>query len=234
MRGRGGHGHNDITSFELFLDGVNVISDCGAYLYTASREWRNAFRSTAFHNVAQVGDEELNRFIGPDALWQLQYDAHPVAPRFVSEGTGGYFRCAHDGYARLSPPVTSAREFYLDPVRPRLAVRDVLTCTEPRKVTWRFHFDPAVTVELVGADCRIRANGTELWMLAGEPGDDRARRLERGWVSASYGTRSETAVLVITDSAMPATLACIFAETNLGAGERRALLDQLDAHGAHP
>src|SRR5206468_3500651 len=47
MRGRGGHGHNDILSFELWLDRTNLVTDCGAYLYTASREWRNRFRSTA-------------------------------------------------------------------------------------------------------------------------------------------------------------------------------------------
>ena len=45
MRGRGGHGHNDILSFELFLNGFNVVTDCGAYLYTASREWRNRFEA---------------------------------------------------------------------------------------------------------------------------------------------------------------------------------------------
>ena len=60
------------------LTGINVVTDCGAYVYTASREWRNRFRSTAFHNVVQVDDEEVNRFISPDSLWQLQYDAHPV------------------------------------------------------------------------------------------------------------------------------------------------------------
>ena len=43
MHGRGGHGHNDILSFELWLDGMNLVTDCGAYLYTASREWRNRF-----------------------------------------------------------------------------------------------------------------------------------------------------------------------------------------------
>src|SRR5262249_44917480 len=54
LSGRGGHGHNDILSFELFLNGFNVVTDCGAYLYTASREWRNRFRSTAFHNSVEV------------------------------------------------------------------------------------------------------------------------------------------------------------------------------------
>ena len=62
-------------SFELWLDGMNLITDCGAYLYTASREWRNRFRSTAFHNVVQIDDTELNRFLSPDNLWQLRDDA---------------------------------------------------------------------------------------------------------------------------------------------------------------
>ena len=57
---------------------MNVVTDCGAYLYTASREWRNRFRSTAFHNVVQVDGEELNRLISPDHLWQLRDDARPL------------------------------------------------------------------------------------------------------------------------------------------------------------
>src|SRR5262249_56054240 len=69
MRGRGGHGHNDILSFELFLNGFNVVTDCGAYLYTASREWRNLFRGTAFHNGVQVDGQEGNPFLGPDPPW---------------------------------------------------------------------------------------------------------------------------------------------------------------------
>src|SRR6185436_11064014 len=29
--GRGGHGHNDCLSFEAVLDGVRLVTDCGAY-----------------------------------------------------------------------------------------------------------------------------------------------------------------------------------------------------------
>jgi uncharacterized heparinase superfamily protein len=44
LAGRGGHGHNDCLSFEAVLDGVHLVTDCGAYVYTASPEWRNRFR----------------------------------------------------------------------------------------------------------------------------------------------------------------------------------------------
>lgn len=232
MRGRGGHGHNDITSFELHLDGMNVVSDCGAYLYTASREWRNQFRSTAFHNVAQVGDEELNRFVGPDALWQLIYDAQPVDLQWHTTGFGGYFRGGHNGYARLTPPVQSTREFYLDPVRPRLAIRDRLASSAPRRTKWRFHFDPAIRPELDGVDCRLRNGAREAWLLGADEHDTRTRTLERGWVSPSYGVRTETWVLVITADTMPATLHCLFAESRLDGAERRQAMLDLDAQSA--
>ena len=230
MHGRGGHGHSDITSFELFMNGLNVVTDCGAYLYTASREWRNRFRSTAFHNVAQVEDEELNRFLGPDALWQLHYDAHPVDLQWKTGGFGGYFCGGHDGYARLVPPVGSVREIYVDPLRPRVVVRDRLTGAGSKATTWRFHFDPALTVELVGPDCRLQAAGREVWLLAADEHDARPRRLERGWVSSGYGVRAETSILVIPDNQMPTSLACVFADTCLPAEARREAVAQLDAH----
>jgi uncharacterized heparinase superfamily protein len=231
MLGRGGHGHNDITSFELFLDGVNVVSDCGAYLYTASREWRNRFRSTAFHNVAQVGDEELNRFMGLDALWQLQDDARPVGVRWSAQGAGGYFCGGHRGYQRLSPPVECRREIWMDAERPCVALRDRLEGAGDRRVTWRFHLDPAVAVEIDGGDCRLAVGGRELWMLGVEP-DRRPRRIEPGWVSPSYGVRCKTNVIVIEQASGPAELSCIFSGARLDDEARQRVLSALDQQRA--
>lgn len=231
MRGRGGHGHNDILSFELFLSGMNAISDCGAYLYTASREWRNRFRSTAFHNVAQVDGEELNRFVGEDALWQLHDDAHPVGVEWDVAPDGDYFRGGHDGYARLSPAVMPVREILVDRDRPRVVLRDRIGGSGSRRVTWRFHLDPAVRAELVEQDCRLRSGEREVWLLA--TGDDRRpRHLEPGWISPSYGVRHETSVLVIDDTMLPSTLVCLFAESRLPSEARREAIERLDARSA--
>jgi len=214
MRGRGGHGHNDILSFELFLNGMNVVSDCGAYLYTASREWRNAFRSTAFHNGLQVDGEEVNRFISPDALWQLQYDAHPVDPTITRGLHVDRFRGSHDGYARLTPSVTHTRECVLDREHPRVLVRDSLTGSGSHMLTWRFHLDPAVTPERDGENVRLRNGARDVWLIPTQPAPGMALEIADGWVSPSYGVKLPTKVLVWqTRVPVPVTVSFLFAES---------------------
>lgn len=60
QNGRGGHAHNDKLSFELMLNGEEIIIDPGTYVYTPSFDWRNKFRSTSFHNTVQIDDIEQN------------------------------------------------------------------------------------------------------------------------------------------------------------------------------
>jgi hypothetical protein len=64
QNGNGGHGHNDKLSFELFIDGRNIIIDSGTFTYTADSELRNRFRSTSFHNALIIDKAEQNRFTG--------------------------------------------------------------------------------------------------------------------------------------------------------------------------
>src|SRR5580765_1192113 len=214
MRGRGGHGHNDILSFELFLNGMNVVTDCGAYLYTASGEGRNAFRSTAFHNGVQVDDEEVNRFVSPDALWQLQYDAHPVDAMLTRRPRVDRFCGSHDGYQRLTYPVTHTRECVLDREHPRVLVRDSLTGTGWRQLTWRFHLDPAITPEDDGRTVRLSNGAREVWVVPDVSAVDMRFDIEDGWVSPSYGVRVPGKVLVWrTRTSLPVMVSFLFAES---------------------
>jgi hypothetical protein len=53
--------------------------------------------------VVQVDDEELNRFLVPDNLWQLR----TMRDRAMSCGSPAsvdYFRGSHSGYLRLDRP----------------------------------------------------------------------------------------------------------------------------------
>lgn len=204
MHGRGGHGHSDITSFELWLDGMNLISDCGAYLYTASREWRNRFRSTAFHNVLQIDGEELNRLVSPDHLWHLRDDARPKDVAWRWSDRSDYFRGAHTGYARLEPPIVVTREALVIKDGPEVLIRDSATGSGSHDLVWRFHLDPSVSPTIDRDDVGLRTPSGEAWLQPVDAAPGSMVSIEDGWVSPSYGVRLNTKVLVFrTRTSLP-------------------------------
>jgi uncharacterized heparinase superfamily protein len=204
MHGRGGHGHSDITSLEVWLAGMNLVSDCGAYLYTASRDWRNRFRSTAFHNVLQVDGEELNRLISPNHLWTLRDDARPKDVAWQWADRVDYFRGAHNGYARLDPPVVVTREVALVKDGPDVLIRDSVGGSGSHQLVWRFHLDPAVSAAIDHDDVRLRVGDSEAWLQSVDPAPGSMVAIEDGWVSPSYGVRVKTRVVVIaTRTSLP-------------------------------
>ena len=54
------HGHNDILSYELSLNGKRIIVDSGVYEYTKGK-WRDFNRSTRAHNTAQIDSMEQSQ-----------------------------------------------------------------------------------------------------------------------------------------------------------------------------
>ena len=62
QNGLGGHSHNDKLSVELNIDGKDILTDPGTYLYTSSSKQRNYFRSTAVHNTISVPGIEQNKW----------------------------------------------------------------------------------------------------------------------------------------------------------------------------
>ena len=67
--GKGGHAHNDKLSFELMLDGQDIIVDPGSYVYTSYPAERNKFRSTSYHNTISFYNREQNPLV--DNLFEL-------------------------------------------------------------------------------------------------------------------------------------------------------------------
>jgi uncharacterized heparinase superfamily protein len=221
MRGRGGHGHNDVLSFELFLNGINVVTDSGAYLYTASREWRNRFRSTAFHNTVQVDDEELNRFLHPDDLWRLRDDAVPAGILWQPGAEQDYLRGSHRGYERLAQPVVHTREVLFHKGVARVALRDSFAGIGRHRFVWRFHLDPAVRPELEADGVRLTGAGQAVWLWPLTLPRTASLRIEPGWISPSYGIKLSTSVIVLEVTAeSPLAVAWLFADAPLPAAQR--------------
>lgn len=193
--GRGGHGHNDCLSFEAWLDGVLILVDSGAYVYTADYVARNWFRATAAHNTPLVDGEEQNRFVRPEYLWLLRDDAAPAVSLW-RPGPPAMLRASHAGYERLRSQVTPVRTIALDPDCHLLAVRDEFAGTGEHDVTVPLHFVPGATIEAWTAglssvrvgDRRFRVSWSDpsAWTVSERP----------GLVSPSYGVADPAPVLV--------------------------------------
>src|SRR5579859_1747494 len=113
MRGLGGHGHNDILSFDLWAGGAPLLVDSGTYTYTADPGARQAMRSTAAHNSLRVDGQETSRLGGDRWLWLIENDAHPCDVAWQSDSECDVFSAAHDGYRRLAEAVVHTRRIHL-------------------------------------------------------------------------------------------------------------------------
>ncbi len=71
------HGHADILSFELSIDGKPLIIDPGFHTYFGSKDWHEYFRSTQAHNSITVNDCGQARHEGPIA-WSTVSSSHLI------------------------------------------------------------------------------------------------------------------------------------------------------------
>lgn len=211
LGGRGGHGHNDCLSFEAVLDGIKWISDCGAYLYTASYEERNRFRSTAFHNTPMVDGEEINRFIRPDYLWNLHYDAVPIVRAWRPQEDEVVLEAEHSGYRRLSSPVGIVRQFRLGGGSSALVIEDMFHGTSEHLIEVPIHLAPGVKVHTLGADSLELVSSSGSSTVLSWEGDGFKLDVGDGYVSESYGLREGVTRLMWSfQGQLPARLCVIF------------------------
>jgi len=94
--GIGGHAHNDKLSFELCVDGEDFIVDPGTYLYTADPEWRNKFRSTAFHNTMTITGAEQNKL--SNSLFRLKGSNITYSTMWSCKTIKDIFKGQHCGF----------------------------------------------------------------------------------------------------------------------------------------
>jgi hypothetical protein len=186
LAGAGGHGHNDALSFEAWLGGAPLIVDPGSFVYTASFEDRNLFRSTAMHNTPMIDGAEVNRFVAPDNLWNLHDDARPELLAFEPAADGGRFLGRHGGYKRLPEPVEVRRQIVL--AGDRLAVTDWLSGTGTHEISIPLHLAAGIEPEML-PDGRWRLTRTDgrTFLVRFTADAAFAATIEPSRVSPSYG-----------------------------------------------
>ncbi len=184
--GRGGHGHNDVLSFEAHLAGTPLVVDRGAYVYTADFEARNAFRSTEYHNTPRVDEQEVNRFLGPNDLWWLCADAEPNVHLFRSEAAENRLVASHTGYLRLSNPVQVTRTFVLRDEERTLTIRDEFTGAGIHRFEVALHFAPSVCAR-IEADHITLSAGEKSFSIEPSSHGHWSCSIDESSVSSSYG-----------------------------------------------
>ena len=187
MAGRGGHGHNDCLSFEAALAGVHVITDCGAYVYTANAAERNRFRSTAFHNTPQIDGHELNRFVGWNQLWALHDDAVPEVHEWKVGSDRDVFVGSHTGYERLDHPINPVRTIVLDHHAHAVTVTDEIRGEGEHRISIPLHLAAGVDAKRVGTTQIVLTSGTSAFLLEWSSREEWDAAIEPARVSPSYG-----------------------------------------------
>lgn len=215
LAGRGGHGHNDCLSVDAMLAGVHLLTDCGSYVYTASPEWRNRFRSTAFHNTPRVDGEEQNRQTVPPSLWSLRADATPLVAEWSPGPVWDTLRASHTGYLRLPEPVAVERRVELDHASHRLTIADSFRGRGEHLVEIPFHLAPGVSIaESAPGRWRLEAQGRVFSLRA--DGEGWEARIRPAWVSPSYGVKLETSCLELWRSGPLRPLAVVLEPEETG------------------
>ena len=201
FRGLGGHGHNDCLSFEWHVRGRPILTDSGSFVYTSSPEWRNLFRSTAYHNTIRIDGEEINRFPSELALWNLRDDARPIGVSWESSPECERLQAGHTGYQRLNHPVSLSRTFGLSHTGHRLVVRDSLEGAGRHRIEAFFHAAPGALpvrlAECVAFQWEEPSGPVRLTILAASS-RKWSWRQESGWFSPGYGVKVQRPVWIAT------------------------------------
>jgi uncharacterized heparinase superfamily protein len=195
LAGRGGHGHNDLLSFEAVLDGVHLITDCGSYVYTADYAARQRFRSTANHNTPQIDGKEINR-ISADQLWSLNNDANFTAVSFQDDVSRATFVGEHTGFSRLQPGIVVRRSIVLEHTCHSLNVSDIFTGAAPvQGIQVPFHLSNTVSAHQEG-DCILLKATTRSFTVHWNQGWK--AEVLRSEVSPTYGVSRQSSKLLFT------------------------------------
>ncbi len=202
--GPAGHGHADALSFQLHARGYPFLVDSGTFSYNIDYSWRNVFRSTRAHNTIVVDGESQSvprDRMAWDSAARSQLHHWASTPWFdLADGE-------HDGYRRLSDPVTHRRVVAF--LKPDLwLIHDQVAGRAHHELEFLLHVRP---------DCRVDV-GRDGQAVLTSPAGERLRVLvlddehqsrgldvlqgddpRRGaWFSSGYGRRFPSRALRLT------------------------------------
>lgn len=192
------HGHADALSCVLSVGGEAMLIDPGTFAYHTQKKWRDYFRGTSAHNTLRV--DGLDQSVaGGNFLWTRHANTRVLERR--SDAAIDLLRGEHDGYCRLTDPVTVSREWAYRRGARTLEITDQLICKGTHEVEIFWHVDPACQVEFGSMEATIRSDSHRLVLRWPE---DLEARLVRGrekpplgWISRRFDYKEPCQTLVV-------------------------------------
>ena len=195
VNGRGSHGHNDALAIEVSACGTAFIVDPGTYLYTANLHERHLFRSTAYHSTIEIDGSDQNT-IDENTPFVIGDEARPRVLRWESGSEVEVISAEHDGYRRLSQPITHRRTVTFYKREGWWLIEDTIEGAGEHQLAIRFHLASGLEVSPHGAGvllARDRKNGARLFIFALDL--NQLPQFEQQFTSRDYGAKetSQTA-----------------------------------------
>lgn len=182
------HGHADALSFALRAFGTDVFVDPGTYDYYTHREWRNHFRSTSAHNTVEIDDLDQSTMLG-NFMWGKRANARCLS--WEPTDHGGTVCGEHDGYQRLSSPLTHRRTLSLNDKDRSVCIRDELVTEGLHRVAVYFHLsEHCIVLRAEANHCEISVRDHRVTLLVDprlslEVAHGRSDPIG-GWISRGY------------------------------------------------
>jgi hypothetical protein len=188
MKGRGGHGHNDTLSFELWAEGEPVIVDSGTYAYTFDPKARQEFRSTRAHNTVMVDEKELAEFAG---LWSIKKDTtNPKVLNWTTAQDKDVLEAEQYAYS----PAIHRRRFEFSKEQLSLRITDTIQGAGEHLVESFLHFSPHIRVEAQGRTTVMLTGTAHSYLITVSEGEI---EILDSWFSRSYGVREPNKTLCV-------------------------------------
>ncbi|MFD0863130.1 alginate lyase family protein [Sungkyunkwania multivorans] len=191
MHGRGGHGHNDLFSFELMLDGKDIIVDPGCYTYTGDLALKSKMKSSAYHNGLMVDGQEIAPQIGQ---WGISDIANPLNVRVLDNANSIEISGEHKGYDRLSHPVGHRRVFKLTKNNFKLTCNDHVNCESKHEITRHLHFSKEVDVSIENTSITVMTGESKFKIQFDEQS---TASVGEYYFSSHYGSKSRTSKVTL-------------------------------------
>ncbi len=204
QNGLGGHGHNDLLSFELFLGGRSLLIDPGSYLYSGDYAAHDRFRATRAHNSLVVDDREIAPLRGN---FRIANSARPInVTTTVAENNPVIVTAGHTGYRDLPDPVLHQRTIIFQIDTGAFHCRDRIDAKGNHHTVRYLHFAPGIALVMSAHQAQIEWRGD---MIVVRWDRNSSARLVDDKVSPGYGRLAPSKTLEMVQDTVKETVLTI-------------------------